>query len=337
MNRPDLLRRYGGPLRILRTLRALRQGLRAFARSLPGRGFAGIALLACSLAALAASHVEVVLSDASPAYQDAVAVLRERLGNAATLRVVVADAAENGAAARAAEPVLVIALGSRALAYALGQRDTPVLAALLPRHAYERAVQDAGAKAARASAVFLDQPWSRQLAFVRLVLPTQQRVGVIASADFDEGIRALRGAAQQQKFGLVVERIAPNQAIYPALARVLAESDLVLAVPDTAVFNSGTIHNILLAAFRAQQPLIGFSPAYVRAGALAALYSTPQQVAEQVAEIALRALAGAPLPPPQYPRSFSVGTNAAVARSLGLGLEPEAAIAARLQAMERER
>jgi ABC-type uncharacterized transport system substrate-binding protein len=109
-----------------------------------------------------------------------------------------------------------------------------------------------------------------------------------------------------------------------------------LALPDASIFNAGTIHNILLSALRARQPLIGFSEAYVRAGAVAAVYSMPRHVGRQAGEIAARALAGAPLPPPQYPRAFSVSVNHTVARALGLAVEEEGAIASRLQRMERE-
>jgi hypothetical protein len=48
--------------------------------------------------------------------------------------------------------------------------------------------------------------------------------------------------------------------------------------PIRVVFNSQTAGSILTAAYRRQVPLTGFSPAYVKAGALLALYSTPAQV-----------------------------------------------------------
>jgi len=43
------------------------------------------------------------------------------------------------------------------------------------------------------------------------------------------------------------------------------------------------------------------------------------------------------LPPPQYPKYFSVGVNYQVARSLGLAIEDEAALLQRIKAgTERE-
>jgi len=79
--------------------------------------------------------------------------------------------------------------------------------------------------------------------------------------------------------------------------------------------------------------VVGFSEALVKAGALVGLYSSSKQVGAQGAEMASRALApdGA-LPPPQWPRQFTVRVNYSVARSLGIVLPDEAMLAAALVA-----
>jgi ABC-type uncharacterized transport system substrate-binding protein len=146
----------------------------------------------------------------------------------------------------------------------------------------------------------------------------------------------LIATARDLKFGVAREGISSTAEVYPSLTRLLAETDVLLALPDPVVFNSGTIQNILLTTYRAQQPLFGFSPAYVRAGAIAAVYSTPRQLAAQTAEAAGRALSGAALPRPSHPKKFSVAVNPTVARSLGLTVDDEATLAARLQRTERE-
>ncbi|HUY02335.1 MAG TPA: ABC transporter substrate binding protein, partial [Rhodocyclaceae bacterium] len=126
----------------------------------------------------------------------------------------------------------------------------------------------------------------------------------------------------------------PGQPLYPALARALDGADALLAVADPLVYNGNTIENILLASFRAGVPLVAFSPAYVRAGALLGLYSTPAQIGTQAGKMARAVLQGRPLPPPQYPTEFTVEINRHVARSLGLDLNA-AVLARRLQQMER--
>jgi ABC-type uncharacterized transport system substrate-binding protein len=122
--------------------------------------------------------------------------------------------------------------------------------------------------------------------------------------------------------------------LFPQLKKVLADADVLLALADQQVFNPQTIQNILLASFRAQVPMVGFSPAYVRAGALLAIFSTPEQIGRQSAALAKDVLQGKGLPAtPLYPSNFSVMVNDHVARSLGLSLEPST-LTARLKSAE---
>lgn len=276
--------------------------------------------------------MELVLSEDSSAFLEVSAVLRRELGGKATVRTTMLA---NGEALSPAAPDLTIALGTRALGVALAAQRRPLIAALVPRLAFERTVN--GRERNGVGAVFLDQPLSRQLGLIGLVAPGRQRVGLLLSEETAPSVEALQAAAAPLKLSVVTQSVSRSQDLYQSLTRLLAGSDVLLALPDPSIFNSGTIHNILLTTFRGQQPVFGFSPAYVRAGALAAIYSTPSQIGRQVAEIAHKALAGGPLPPPQFPSEFTVAVNATVASSLGLAVDAPAELETRLLAQERER
>jgi ABC-type uncharacterized transport system substrate-binding protein len=284
-----------------------------------------------------AADVEIVLGEDSPAYAEAARLIAEDLTGRATVTMVPADKIARGAKRTRAN--LVIALGLRALQADLGsERNAPTIATLLPRQSFERAASAAprSGQPRPLTAVFLDQPPVRQLNLVRLVAPERTRIGIISSAALDESVRGLEAAARDQHLVLRRETVAQAADLHAALLRLLPESDAILALPDPLVFNSATIHNILLTTYRAQQPLFGFSPSYTKSGAIAAVYSTPPQIARQVTGLAIQFLAGAPLPPPQYPRAFSVSVNATVAHSLNIALDSEQVITNRLQGMERE-
>lgn len=303
------------------------------------RALAGILWLSLLglLAALPAraTNVDIVLGEQSPVYLGSADLLSQELGGAAHVRVLSLESV-----ARPGPPLpnadLLVTFGSRAFLAALDlPGKTPIVAALVPRQTYERAARtQAGAHPT--TAVFLDQPTARQLRLVRLVLPGKSRVGILATAESQDLARNIESAAREQKLTVVRETLTPEQDLYASLKRVLAESELLLALPDSAIYNGATIHNILLTTYRSQQPVIGFSPAYVRAGALAAVYSTPAQTAQQIALVALRVLAGGSLPPPEHPRDFSVAINAQVARSLSLQVDDEATLEGKLRRMERE-
>ena len=288
-----------------------------------------------SAPALAAIDIEVVLSENGGLYTDAAKELKQGLGADINLITTMADAVERQD--KRASVAVVVTLGTRALSAVLaGEPATPVVSALVPRKAFDSAMAASRTPSRPVSAVFLDQPYARQLNLIRLMLPTRSRVGVLAGPDWDSQLTMLANSAREQKITLVRETVSAPRDLHPALQRVLGESDSILALPDSSVFNASTLPNVLLTSYRKQQPVFGFSPAYVRAGALAAVFSTPQQNARQAAEMVQLALASGSLPQPQYPRAFWVNVNDTVARSLDIRVPAEAFLVAELQKLEKE-
>lgn len=141
-------------------------------------------------------------------------------------------------------------------------------------------------------------------------------------------------SARDKRLRPVLEQLNDESELYPTLQRVLADPAVLVAVPDATLFNNRTISNILLTAYHQRSPVVGFSPAYVKAGALIALYSTPAQIGQQAGEAARAGLASGSLPPPAAPRHFRVGTNRYVARSLGINLDDAAVLQERLERSE---
>lgn len=133
---------------------------------------------------------------------------------------------------------------------------------------------------------------------------------------------------------VIRENVLREGDLFPALQRVTTDPAVLVATPDNEVFNSYSLQNVLLATYRQRSPVLGFSPAYVRAGAVLGLYVTPAQIGRQAAEMAKAVLAGAPLPQPQTPRYFEIGTNPQVAHSLGIDLEAPEVLRARLAKQE---
>ena len=144
---------------------------------------------------------------------------------------------------------------------------------------------------------------------------------------------------RSQKIQLVVEKIDSSDEMLPALQRVLSDCDVLLALPDSLVFNKNNAQSILLTSYHYHDPVIGYSQAYVKAGALFAAYSMPTQIGRQAGEIIQHLLSAKPgtLPSPQYPKYFSVSVNYQVARSLGIRMEDELVLVEKLKhTMEQE-
>lgn len=275
--------------------------------------------------AVTPASVVIVSSEASPAYTEAADALvreldRQQLPVASVQRMTVAELS----ATQPPNPQLYVALGAQAaLALARMQPGVPVLCTLLPRRAFERALEQGGIKSPRQfGALVLDQPLARQLALVRLAMPRAQRLGVLWGPESKALAPALGTAATARGLELVQANWVAGESLFTGLRQILDGADVLLAMPDPDVFNAHTLQHLLLASFRAQVPMVAFSPAYVRAGALMAVYVTPAQLGEQAADMAKGVLQGKGLPAqPTYSRQFAVQVNDHVARSLGLTLD----------------
>ena len=228
------------------------------------------------------------------------------------------------AGAKPLGPKLFVALGSEAASVlANSEPRAPVLCILLPRLSFERVMRVSGRKPSpQFTALYLDQPFSRQLALIQLALPQARRIGVLWGPESHLQAGPLKLAAQARGMALVEASVGPDSSFFKGLKSVLEESDVLLALADPQVYNTTSIQNTLLTSFRVRVPMVAFSPAYVRAGALLALHVTPEQVGRQAAAIVGPVLQGKALPAvPVYSQEFTVAVNAHVARALDLTLD----------------
>lgn len=278
--------------------------------------FVGTTLAAGTQMPAAISPV-VVLSDPAPAYDEAMRALRENLQRLVPgLQPTTLDWRDLTALGR---NQAVVTIGSQAAgAVARSGFRGPVLHTLIPRSAF--ADLDIGARG-QVSAIFIDQPADRQIALIRRALPRWRKIALLSGPNSSELTRQLAATALEQRLLPTIETAGSDDGLYAALQKLLIEPAVLIATPDPSVFNSYTIQNILLTAYRQRSPVIGFSPAYVRAGAILAVYSTPRQIGTQAAEILSAQLSGSRLPPPESCRYFEVAANPHVARSLGIDLD----------------
>ena len=250
--------------------------------------------------------VAVILSESSGSYQELSSQLRNSLPKDYAIRVV-------GFEEDIPTADLFVAVGMKA-AEALAQKDKPTLNVLLPRAGFEKLKR---VPSSSYSAIFMDQPMQRQLALINTILPNATSVGVLYET-LPAELDSLRKLASTMHFDLREQKVDQQHPLAGALSDLLQESDVLLVLPDNNVYRSDTIRNILLETYRAQVPMVGLSASYVRAGALCAIYSTPQQIAYQAAEAIEDFATTGKLPAPQYTKEFDVSVNTQVARSLGV-------------------
>jgi ABC-type uncharacterized transport system substrate-binding protein len=278
------------------------------------------------------ARVIIVSSDTTTAYVDAEQALTDGLVRDGVSRyeirqMTVTEFMSIQKAGTSLRPHVFVALGTdAAAALAQGTTQAPVLCFLIPRSSFERILRNSGKKASSLfAALYLDQPLGRQLTLIRLALPAVQRVGVLWGPESIARAPFLRSAASANGLSVVETTIDSQKAVFPGLKQVLTGSDVLLALADPMVYNSNSLQNILLSAFRERVPMLAFSPAYVRAGALLGLYVTPVQAGAQAAALVQEVLRDRPLPAvPAESNDFEVAVNEHVARALNLSLDAKA-------------
>jgi ABC-type uncharacterized transport system substrate-binding protein len=306
---------------------------------------------AFALSATAPDTVLVLLSEPGSPYRDFFEALHRSLEQASpgskrlNVSELLAKPTESTGPASYSRPddaalggaKLIVAVGVQAMrAAARWEGIPPVLNVLVPRASYEKLLADPDHKKRQGqmSAIYLDHSLARQLNLIRLVLPGKRRISALLGPDSALLLPVLRAAAQRSGLQLVAEEVASEAEIIPALSRLMNSSEAFLALPDSVVFTRDTVRPVLMTAFRHQQPLFGFSQAYVTSGALAAVFSTPAQIARQTAELINALPAGRPtLPAALYPEYFSVAVNRSVARALDFDIAADALLREALMAL----
>ncbi|MBE9516752.1 MAG: hypothetical protein IME93_07210 [Proteobacteria bacterium] len=276
--------------------------------------------------------IRIVLSKSGPVYDKFAASLSKKIhltrpNIPVEIRVLASMDVEQDAKL---PPALYVPVGVNATRALISVKSSiPLIAALVPDESF-RILRSKGADGCRSgklcSAIVLDQPPSRQLALISNILGKKVRVGILAGSDNMLRVNYYQSEAKKAGIVLDVEKIGSESELVPGLERLLKRTDMLVAVPDPVVFNANTIKHILLTTYRYRRPLTAYSPGYVKAGALAAIYSTPEDVAHDLASWLHKKWFnnGRQLPGILVPESYSVELNEWVAKSLGIKL-PEIA------------
>ena len=233
---------------------------------------------------------------------------------------------------------IVTAAADRAYQYNLG---VPIVSALITDSSFTAlATKHFGsvdrAFANQVSSICIDQPTSRSIRLAKLLLPRAKKVGVMLGPSSielqDQLAKSISDAGMSPAFVTVGEKDNPIAKIEP----LMRNTDVFIPVPDSRLINIATAKWILQLSYRHKVPVIAFSRTYVKAGALAAIYSSPQNVALQTAEwIVDTAMITVGEGQAYQPKYYSIHFNYSVASSLDVVIENEQFYLERLQGGSR--
>ncbi|MEW8587036.1 MAG: ABC transporter substrate binding protein [Candidatus Thiodiazotropha sp.] len=218
---------------------------------------------------------------------------------------------------------LIVTLGIKAAVYAeKNLANNLILSALIPQNSNIFSVSHAND--ANQYYFYLDQSLHRSMVLISALSDRFKNIGVMISDTDDTSVRQLESSASKLDLKLHLEKINSSKHVGTSLSRLLRSVDILLAVPDTKIHNKSTVSNILISAYRKRIPLIGFSSAYVKAGALAAVYSSPEDIAYHVRDNIAKIYSGEDIEAKeQTAKYFTILFNSEVARSLDFPIKSE--------------
>jgi len=220
---------------------------------------------------------------------------------------------------REERPRLVVAVGDGALAALRRIHRAPVVAMM----ALGLRSQEGGAAGVAGVELFV-RPEQYLSLFKKL---GARRVGVLYDpARTGWYLRLARAAARQQGLELVTREVNEPRQVLRQLTTLKGAVDALWLLPDSSAVTRETLEGYFLFAQAQAIPVVSFSAAHLRLGALAALEADRVELGRQAGELALQLLWGeAPAElPPLFPRRVSLRTNDSVARRLHGPAEPSA-------------
>ncbi len=162
-----------------------------------------------------------------------------------------------------------------------------------------------------------------QFKLIAEAMPSAHVVGALYRTDTPDGHRAIEALRAALPHDWHIEEVAVKDgAAVAAAIDVLIEKkvDMIWTTADPKLYDSACVRTLLLAGLRNKIPVWGFSPSFVRAGALLGVGVEPRGQGTQAAAIVARVLDGkAPAPGgPETPAQFQIAVNLNVAQQIGV-------------------
>jgi putative tryptophan/tyrosine transport system substrate-binding protein len=162
----------------------------------------------------------------------------------------------------------------------------------------------------------LDLRASTQLEFIRQYFPQFKRVGVLYSPGRNREVVAELKALKAKGAPVILEEVVSIEKLDSAVQSLSNQADCLLMLSDPILYSPQTAPQLILQTLQRGMPIIAASPAYVKAGALAGIYSAPIESGCLAAGVADRIMAGEKASSFSWPEKYLSVVNLIVAGRL---------------------
>ncbi|MBL7003642.1 MAG: hypothetical protein ISR69_06425 [Gammaproteobacteria bacterium] len=287
--------------------------------------YSSITCVSANTISLTTNEIIVLKSKESIYYSQSIQELKQLVGNNANIletniqqKPLLNDAS------------LIISLGARAAQYSRKKNpDTAKIVAFITL----KQSKLLGLKKNEIHLLIEQEP-RHYFQFAKTILPTA-KFGVLFRTDDHEWINSVK---QQPDIQTQFIQITSHSNIIRSTRQIIKKSDVLLALPNKDIFNRHTLKGILLNTFQNKKAFISYSSSHVKAGAIASLYSSTENIGQHIAITLLNMLktGSAVFNKRFYALYYSVKTNPRVASSLGLKLPSDEEIKQTIQLLRDE-
>lgn len=223
---------------------------------------------------------------------------------------------------------LVITLGAKSLDYYLNSGvRTPFISSFITDGAFSTFItknpRRRNISKRYVGGISLEQPLYRIVSLMKLIKKNVKSIGVVLGPNTLAKRSLLRRQIQRQVGGVLnVANIQYRDNPVNKLRAIFKKSQLVLVIPDKASFNRSLAHWVVTLSYKHKVPVFSYSKKYADAGALISLYSDPEQIGRQTANMLMSYLQTPRIKPLKIipPKYFQIAINQSVSQAFGLKL-----------------
>ncbi|WP_245523032.1 ABC transporter substrate binding protein [Thioalkalivibrio sulfidiphilus] len=269
----------------------------------------------------APKRVLLLASDDGTLHQRVLLSLERQIVNLPVSRSTAVASAESAMAQISGydcQDCLIVTSGVNALRLGLEHsREAHILAIAIPEESFLQLTRQRTDRV-RISAIYMEVSLQRMAEII------SQRLTGIASVGIVSGDGQYLATEKRQGHPSEIPRMqfreygVPREAdLIEVFTQASRENQAILAVPDPRIFNRDTIVRIMLTTYRSNTPVIGYSEAMTRAGALMSVFSSPEMLGEEAGELIANALRAQRWQhTDRHTERYTVTINPQVARSL---------------------
>lgn len=227
----------------------------------------------------------------------------------------------------------IISIGAESAKNILDNKyNIPVLFTLITKSTLENTLKKS--KNSLYHGIHLSQPAYRKLKLSKLLLNYKGVVGLTLGPKSSSVIDEYKKQANKHGYKLVINKSSDYSVPVNAMRESINESQIYIATYDSEILNRHTAKWLLYMAYKMNKPVIGFSSAYTKAGAVASLFSTPKQIGRQCSEWLIDIKSNKNVKKIQSLKYFTVSINPRVQRTLKLPLISASELESKLLALE---